>query len=138
MAYVIAAEVIARLGTAAAAQLTTESGDTPDSAMITLVIAEVEGRADAAVRSRIATPVDAVGYPKTFAALRGIVMSMAIYALAVRRPPVPKDWTEANEQALRWLAGLAEGKIALPDAGLNSPAPCWGSSAPNAAVAETE
>ena len=99
MAFLTAQNVIDRLGSTVALELTTDSGSTPDS---------------------------------TWAACAGAEMSMVGYQLHLRRPPVPEDWTKANDEAVAWLTALAEGKVPLPDASLNAGAD-WGSQAQNAA-----
>jgi phage gp36-like protein len=124
MAFITATEVVARLGAAAALQLTTDSGTTPDTAMITTIVGQVEGRVHGYLRKRIAVDLTSATYPVTYAAVQGVVMDMTIYTLALRRPPVPKDWTAANERAEKWLAGVADGSIELPDVGLGTGMEC--------------
>ena len=132
MAFLTAQNVIDRLGSTVALELTTDSGSTPDSTLIAAIIAEVEGRLMTYVRHRTQETISQATYPNTWAACAGAEMSMVGYQLHLRRPPVPEDWTKANDEAVAWLTALAEGKVPLPDASLNAGAD-WGSQAQNAA-----
>ena len=133
MAYVTADEIVSRLGSATALQLTTDTGSSPDTAMITEIISQVEGRVDSHLRARVASPITQAAHPNTYAAVRGAVIDMVIFHLAGRRPPVSEGWQKANEKAIRWLEKLAAGDVDLPDAGLNEPNFEWGSEDQNAA-----
>jgi phage gp36-like protein len=132
MAYVTAAEVITRVGTEKAAQLTTDSGSTPDSSMISAVILEVEAEINSAVRQRSSTAITGASHPNTLALLAGKSMAMTIYRLCGRRPPVPEDVKDGNGQALQWLSDLVDGKRQLPDDTLNAEGPTWSSSTADA------
>lgn len=132
MAYLTTQNVIDRLGTPVALELTTDSGSTINETLITSIITEVEGRVNTYVRQRTDATITQADYPQTFAALAGAATAMVGYQLHLRRPPVPEDWTKANAEAIAWLSALAEGKVPLPDNALNSAAD-WGSQSQNAA-----
>ncbi|HUU46126.1 MAG TPA: phage protein Gp36 family protein [Planctomycetota bacterium] len=134
MAYVTSAMIVARLGQDRAVQLTTDSGTSVDTAMIDAAITRVEGRINAAVRTRTSEVITEAVYPATFAMLQGLVLDMTVYHLAARRPPVPDDWKEANTEALEWLKLLAKGEVGLPDVGMGGAEFEWGSDDQNAAT----
>lgn len=131
-AYVTNADVVTRLGSKRAYELTADSGTTPDTVLIDKVIAEVEGGVHSAVRRRTDATVTQAEHPSTFALLAGTVMDLVIYRLALRRPPVPDDWKAAHEQAVKWLGELVEGKRELPDAALAGQGSTWDSEEPDA------
>lgn len=125
--YVTADDIISRLGATRAVQLTADSGTTADSAMITGIIDQVEGEVNGMVRKRSASTVTLADYPDTFHWLAGMVTAIAIYRLALRRPPVPADWKQASDKALETLTALVAGETDFPDADLNGSTGEWGS-----------
>ena len=133
MAYLTATELVDRLGTPVALKLTTDTGSTVDTALITAIITEVEGRVNSFVAQRTTDEITPASHPNTFVALRGAVVAIAGYQLHLRRHPVPEDWKEANDEAMMWLKALAAGEVPLPDAALNVGAE-WGSEDQNAAL----
>ena len=124
--------VVSRLGTARAAQLTTDSGSSPDTDLIDEFIVEAEGTVMSAVNRRTATTISQADHPNSFATLRGKVMALVIYGLCGRRLPIPKDVETAHDQAVKWLDDLVAGKRDLPDAALAGETPTWGSETANA------
>jgi histidine triad (HIT) family protein len=68
--YLTSAEVVTRLGTKRAYELTTETGTTPDTDIIDDVIDEAEGEANSYFARRYATPVDVSAHADAVAALR--------------------------------------------------------------------
>lgn len=134
MAYVTANEIISRLGTSTAAQLTTTSGTTPDSAVIDEGIETAEAQIEGYLRRRISAALTAAEYPRTFAAVKGLVSNMVVAWLYSRRPPVSADVQKLHDRAIEWFKGLANGDIALPDAELNEPDLEYGSADQDAAL----
>ena len=118
MAYVTQEQVVVRLGSQKAAELTTDSGSSPSIELIEDVIDEVEGEIATAVSKRTAVEITLADYTDTFYWLRGIAMALVIASLASRRPPVPEDWQRAATAAKEALGKLAEGQIDLPDTSL--------------------
>lgn len=121
MAYVSSQEIVDRIGQDAAIQLTTDSGDVVNTALIDAIIEEVEGEIDQVVRRRTAETITEEVYAQTFAMLRGKAVTMTIYRLKLRRDPVGEDWKAANDKAVEWLDKLAKGEVDLPDEALNEP-----------------
>lgn len=132
-AYITSAEVVTRVGNAAAVRLTTDTGSTVDSALIDTFIVEVEGDINAAVSKRSDAAITQALYPSSYAALKGKAMAMTVYRLAGRRPPVSEDWKAANDAAVEWLDKLVKGERDFPDSALNGSAMEWGGNDPNAA-----
>lgn len=126
MPYIVSADVVSRIGNQKAAELTTDSGSVPDAALIDAIIAEVEAKIDAAVQKRTAEPITLAVFPKLFVALKGCAIALVRWEIHARRPPVPEDWTKAKDAANAWLAQIASGDLALPDAGAVDDDIAWG------------
>ena len=134
MPYVTNADVITRLGgTAAAAQLTSESGDAPDATLIDAYKEEVTGEVLGTLATRTSATITEVDHPNTFALIRGFILDIIVYRIAARRPNVPQAWKDAHERARALLSGIAKGELSLPDRALQGPASDWGSADQNAA-----
>jgi len=137
MAFLTVQNVIDRLGSKVALELTTDSGSAIDEILIASILAEVHGRIMTYVRQRTQETITQATYPNTLAACSGAEMAIVAYQLHLRRDPVSDDWKKANDEAVAWLTALAEGKVPLPDAELNAGAD-WGSQEPNAAKIREE
>lgn len=137
MSYLTSAQVIDRIGTAAATQLTTDSAGSPDTDKIDRIIGEVEGVIDGYLRKRVATPIVGATHPQTLAAVQAMAIRMVVYQLQALRPPIPEDVTTNNAGAIRWLEKLAAGEIDLPDPALNTDRAEWGSTTPTGAGHDT-
>ena len=144
MSYIVNQDIIDRVGNAKAAQLTTDSGSTPDSAVLDEVRKSSEGEADSYLARRYATPVDLTAHPELAATLKGFVLDIAVYRLHGRRAPVSEAHEKARDQAIEWLKQLAEGKIVLPAASTPSstnaddPLSAWGSKEQNLSTMRDE
>lgn len=114
-AYITNANVIARLGTDTAARLSAESGTSPDTALIDTIILEAESIVNAHLVDRVDIPIDQVTYPNAYRYAASHSMTVTIYRLAYRRPPVPEDWKLAYQQAIEELQKVADGDLSLPD-----------------------
>jgi len=134
MAYVTAQTIVDRLGETTALQLTTDTGSTVDTALITAIIVEVEAEVEAAIKKRTTATINQADHPATYSLIAGKVVDMVIFRLAARRPPAPDEWKTLNELAVAWLTKLTEGKVNLPDGALNDPQIDWGSEDQNAAA----
>jgi len=128
--YATSADVIGQLGDPAASQLTTDTVGDLDDVLIDLRIAEVEAEANGYVQKRMSVPVVSASHPRMVLALRGVTIAMTIYRLATRRPPVPEDWKMANDKAIAWLKGIADGTIDPPDDTAVGTKAAWGSETP--------
>jgi hypothetical protein len=120
-------------GTAAAAQLTSESGGTPDADLIDAYIGEATGEVLAAVAGRTSATITAADHPNTFALICGWILAIVVYHIACRRPNAPQSWKDAHDAARASLERLVKGELSLPDASLQGAASDWGSEDQNAA-----
>ena len=129
-AYVTNADVVDRVGTVKAAQLTTDSGSTPDTDTIDAIIAEIEGEVLSDLRKRTTATITEADHPQSFALLRGLVLARVIKELYGLRPPIPEDVKGASQRAIEHLKELGEHKRDLPDLTLGTGESAWGSSDP--------
>jgi len=115
MAYIVNADITDRLGTARAAQLTTETGAVPSDAALDEIRQSAEGEVNGYLGRRYKVPIDVVTHADLAAPLKGITLDVAIYrAYMFRRTPVPEDVRRGREEAIEWLKGVAAGTIELP------------------------
>ena len=137
MAYITNDDIVARVGTAAAVQLTTDSGDTPDSAVLDRVRLAAEGEVNGYIGKRYAVPVDLSAHPESEGLVVGVTLNVAVYHLNSRRPPAAEAYEPLYKHAKEWLMGVARGDIVLPAATTpasttaDDPMAGWGSSTPN-------
>ncbi len=115
MSYFINQDIIDRVGTEMAAQLTTDSGSVPDQDVLDEVRQSAEGEANAYLARRYDVPVDTSDAERA-AMLKGIVLDIAVYRLMLRRVPVSDDHVRAYEAATAVLTKIARGEIVLPGA----------------------
>lgn len=114
--YLTSAEVVTRLGTKRAYELTTETGTTPDTDIIDDVIDEAEGEANSYFARRYATPVDVSAHADAVAALKGKIIKLVIYGLEARRERPSEATISDRKDAIDWLTKVANGTILLPTA----------------------
>ena len=125
--YVTNADIIAWVGNERAYQLTTDTGTTPDTALIDDKIEEAEGEVNSAVAMRTSlTPTEA-DHPTSFYMLRGWVTAIVVYKLALRRPNMPEDWKSEYEIVMAALERLRKGQIEMPDVDLSGQQAEWNS-----------
>jgi phage gp36-like protein len=140
VAYIVDQDVISRVGTARAVQLSAESGTTPDAAIIAGARSLAEGEVDSILAKRFAVPIDVSSDTVRATAMYTYALTMAVYQLYLRRPPVPEDIRRARDQVVELLKMVAEGKAEIPGATtpasstVNQPAAAWGSAEQNAAT----
>ena len=138
MAYITDQDLIDRVGNQTAAELTTDSGTTPDTNVLAEVRASAEGEVNGYLARRYAVPVDLGAHPDLAAVLKGVTLDIAVFRLHSRRPPVPPDVRAARDDAVRWLTDVSTGKVVLPAAATpasttsDDPMVDWGSHDPNA------
>ena len=134
MAYLTNDDLIARVGTVAAVQLTTDSGAEVDTDVLDEARLGAEGEANGYLAKRYQVPVNLTEHADLAATLKSMVLDLAVYKLMGRRPPVPPDQRTAREDAVKWFERISEGKIVLPAAvtpastSSDDPPPTWGSS----------
>ncbi len=112
--YVSVSEIVNRVGLATAAQLSADSGETPDETLILSVIQEAEAEVNGYLAARYRVPVDLTAHPELNAALRGRATDIALWRLFARRPPVPDEYEKLYKSAKEWLTMVAKGEIPLP------------------------
>ena len=117
MSYATNQNIVDRLGTTLAAQLTTEdSSTTPDQDLITTARSYAEGEIDGYLGRRYKIPVDVSRDARTAALLRGHTITITVYRLHTGRPSVPERVTKDYESAIAWLEKVATGDVVLPAA----------------------
>lgn len=140
MAYIINSDIIARVGSNTAVQLSADSGDVVDAAVLDEVRQSTEGEINGYVGRRYAVPVDLSAHPELAATLKGFALDVAAYRLHARRPPVAEDIRRMREEAIKWLKDVSNGVIVLPatvtpaSSTSDQPTAAWGSSEQNAAT----
>lgn len=140
MAYIVNSDIIARVGSAAAVQLSADSGDMVDAAVLDEVRLSSEGEVNGYLAKRYAVPVDLSAHPDLAATLKGFALDVAVYRLHARRPPVPEDIRRMRDEAIKWFENVAKGMIPLPAAATpassqaDQPTIAWGSKPQNAAT----
>ncbi len=108
-------ELIARVGGAArAAQLTTDTGSTPDDARVTEALEGAEGLVTSYLAPRYALDFDTTVHTQAAALLKSLVLDCAVLNLESLRPPVAEDVRKRYSQAMAYLRDLVSGKASLP------------------------
>jgi len=116
MAYVTNDQLIARVGTAVATQLTTDSGSSPDATKITAARQAAEGLVNGYVSPQYATPLDLAINEETSQLIQGLVLDIGEYKLHSLRQPVSDGVTRLYDQAVATLTRISRGEITLPGA----------------------
>lgn len=111
MAYCTEDDLLKMIPQEELAQLTAESGDTPDSQVVAEAISRAEGEIDAYLGSRYALPLTPV--PDQ---VKGLSVDMAIYHLYSRRSVAPPVRRQRYEAALSFLKQVAAGQAVLEGA----------------------
>lgn len=115
MAYISNADLIARVGAAAAMQLADDNGDgTADAAVLDEVRLGAEGEVNSYLGRRYAVPVDVTSRPELADMLATVTLDIAELRLRGRRPPAPEDAVRQAGSAREWLARIADGVLVLP------------------------
>ena len=112
MAYCTQSDIEKLIPTQELAELTTESGSTPDAAVVTEAIAKADAEIDSYLGSIFSLPLS--GTP---ARLKGLSEDIAIYSLYVRRSTVPEARKKAYDDAIAFLRLVVEGKAIITDSG---------------------
>lgn len=109
MTYCVQADIEKLVPIQELAELTTESGTTPDGNIITECIVKADGEIDAYCKKCYAVP---------FSPVPGIVKAMsvdiAIYHLYSRRSAVPDIRKYRYENAIKFLTAVAHGELLIP------------------------
>jgi len=116
MAYCESSDLTALVGTLRLAELTndTSGATTVDSTVVTALITRADTIIDAKMSGVYTTPFTSV--PKI---IKQCSISIALYNAFLRRfanMEVPKEWIEANKQAMQMLEDIANLKVTLDTA----------------------
>ena len=108
MAYCVQADIAKLIPEQELAELTTESGSTPDADVVTEAIAKADAEIDAYCGARYTVPFTTV--PDIVASLS---VDMAIYHLYSRRSHVPEIRRQKYDDALKFLRDVSKGAATL-------------------------
>jgi phage gp36-like protein len=96
------------------AELTTESGSTPDAATVTEAIAKADAEIDSYLWAVFTLPLSS-----TPARVKSLSEDIAIYYLYVRRSTVPEARQKAYDDAIAFLKLVAAGKASIPSTSIS-------------------
>lgn len=108
MAYCTQGDILKGISQQELAELTTESGETPEAGLVTEAIAKADAEIDAYCGVRYQVPFAPV--PEM---VRALSVSMAIYHLFTRRNLDDKVRRQNYDDALKFLANVSKGLAAL-------------------------
>lgn len=119
MAYCTQSDIEKLISTAELAQLTAESGGTPDAAVVAEAIAAADAEIDSYLLVRYQLPLSTVP-----ARVKGLSVDMAIYKLCLRRSlkNVNEARRQAYEDAVKFLQLVARGLAVIEGANGAEPA----------------
>lgn len=111
MAYCTESDLLSLIPQKELAELTTDSGDLPDSQVVTEAIDRADAEIDAYLGSRYTLPLTPV--PDQ---VKGLSMDMALYHLYSRRSVAPPVRRQKYEAALSLLKQIAAGEAVVDGA----------------------
>ena len=111
MAYCTQSDLLSLIPVKELAELTTDSGDTPDSQVVAEAIDRADAEIDAYLGSRYTLPLNPV--PDQ---VKGLSMDMALYHLYSRRSLAPPVRRQKYEAALNLLQLIAAGEAIVEGA----------------------
>jgi phage gp36-like protein len=109
MAYCVQADIEKLIPVVELAELTTESGDTPDADAVTEAIAKADAEIDSFLGMVYSVPLSVPP-----ARIKALSEDISIYYLYLRRSTVPEARQKAYNDAIAFLQLLAAGKATLP------------------------
>ncbi len=112
MAYCTQSDIEKLIPVQELAELTTESGSTPDAAVVTEAIAKADAEIDSYLGVIYAVPLSVPP-----ARIKALSEDISIYYLYMRRSTIPEARQKAYDNAIAFLQLLAAGKATLPDTG---------------------
>jgi phage gp36-like protein len=121
MPYMTTTDLETRVGTQTAAELTTESGSTPDATIMGETVDAALGEVDSYLSRRYAVPIDTVAFPQVANVLLSMSLDIAVYRLHTRRQPAPEGIEQSRNNAIEWLKMVSDGTILLPAAAVPTP-----------------
>ena len=114
MGYCTEADLTTRLGSAKLIELTSDSGSSVNSAVVTAAIARSSATMDADLSFRYAVPVVTTGDTELTATLKNIAIDLCEYFLFQRRGLVSGAKQGLYDNAKKWLEDIREGAHPLP------------------------
>jgi phage gp36-like protein len=112
MAYCSQDDLLKMIPVAELAELTTESGDAPDAAVVTEALAMAAGEIDAYLAVRYVLPLAA-----TPPQVKSLAVDLALYHLYSRRSVAPAVRRQKYEAAVAFLKEVAAGQALVEGAG---------------------
>lgn len=117
MGYISNEDIELRLGSTAYVQLTDDEGTgVASEPILSEARRGAEGEVDSYLARRHRVPIDLTRHPELSGLLATATLDVVEYRLHSRRPPVPEDVGTRYSGALKWLAQVAVGEVALPSA----------------------
>lgn len=116
MAYCTQADVLARLGSTALIELTSDSGSSVVYAIVDDAIERAHAAMDADIGYRYAVPVDVTGDTSLAATLRALALDLVDFFLHQRRGLVSGAKQKLYDHVKAWLADVRSGVHPLPAA----------------------
>ena len=115
MSYITNADIEERVGSSTLVQLADDDGNgVADTGVVDEARVGAEGEVNSYLARRFQTPISLAAHPELTDVLASITLDLAEVRLRMRRPPVSEDARRRREQAIDWLAKVAEGNIDLP------------------------
>lgn len=108
MAYCAQADIEKLIPELELAELTTESGSTPDSDVVTEAIAKADAIIDAYCGKQYSVPFDSV--PEM---VESLSIDIAVYRLYLRRRVVPDPARQRYEDAMAFLKDVSRGAVVI-------------------------
>jgi phage gp36-like protein len=116
MAYCSEDDLLKMMPQAELAELTAESGEAPDSRVITEAISQADAEIDSYLGVRYVVPLSAPP-----ARVKALSIDLAIYHLYSRRSVIPPVRQQKYEAAVAFLQQVGAGQAVLVDAGGEAP-----------------
>ena len=115
MGYATNADVETRLGTALYVQLADDAGTgAANEGVVNEARAAAEAEVNGYLAGRYRVPVDTSSSPETATLLKSVTLDLVEWRLHARRPPVPEDVRSKWAAAVKWMEGVAVGRLWLP------------------------
>lgn len=111
MAYCTQNDIGKLIPTQELAELTTEAGSTPDSAVITEAIAKADAEIDSYLGVIYAVPISVLP-----TRIKSLSEDFSLYYLYMRRSAIPEARQKAYDDGIAFLQLVASGKASLPSA----------------------
>jgi phage gp36-like protein len=115
MAYCSQSDIEKQIPTLELAELTTESGSTPDAANVIEAIAKADAEIDSYLGAVFAVPLSVAP-----ARVKSLSEDISIYYLYMRRSTIPEVRQKAYDDAIAFLKLVAIGKASIPSTSVSA------------------